>query len=684
MSNNNRIQITELDFDVIKQNLKTFLRSQSQFQDYDFEGSGLSVLLDVLAYNTHYNAFYLNMIANEAFLDSALLRDSIVSHAKTLGYTPYSTIAARATISVNVETESANTETLTIAKGHTFKSSLMDSVSYNFVVLEDVTINKTETYFLFENLEIVQGDLITYRYVYDQTSNPKSIFEIPDENVDLSTLKVTVQQSLSNTSTEVYQQITDVLDVVSTTKGYFVQETRNRKYQIYFGDDVLGAKLNDGSVIIMEYVVTSGSSVNGVDAFKSSDVLGDNDYSVQITTNYAATGGSERENTDQIKYLAPSQFTSQNRLVTFNDYTSYILSRYPYVDSISVWGGEDEVPVIFGKVFVSLKPKQGYYISENEKQRILDDIIKPKSMPTIINEIRDPEYLYLLTESNISYRKNKTALSSEGLAQKIRTTILSWADLNLNKFSTNFVASKLEQAINESEPNAIIGTDTHIMVQKRFSPTIGSVKNYTINFNIPLAQSSYMQKITSTEFVVLDSVGNQRTVLLEEVPKSYSGVSQIQIVDPGTGYTSAPTVTITGDGQGATAIATIKYGRLESVILTNPGTDYTKVVVTISGGGGYGATVNGLLDIGFGTLRTVYYNTNSERVIVNRNAGNIDYQNGIITLNDLTVLSNPAYDGYIRINCSPQSGIIKSIRNNILTIDSGDPQSTIVNLDSVV
>ena len=250
----NRIQITELDFDTIKNNLKTFLKSQSEFQDYDFEGSGLSVLLDVLAYNTHYNAYYLNMIANESFLDSALLRDSVVSHAKTLGYVPYSRRAARAVVNIEAQTSNTMLSTVTLERGSTFHSSVLDNASYTFTLLEDITTTKVDNTFYFENVPIYEGNLVNYIYVHDELSNPKSIFNLPDSNIDTTTIKVIVQESLSNTSTEVFNLVNDIYSVDGTTPIYFLQESRNTQYQIYFGDGILGKKLTNGNVVKIQYL----------------------------------------------------------------------------------------------------------------------------------------------------------------------------------------------------------------------------------------------------------------------------------------------------------------------------------------------------------------------------------------------------------------------------------------------
>jgi hypothetical protein len=676
----NRIQITELDFDTIKTNLKNFLKSQNTFQDYDFEGSGLSILLDILAYNTHYNAFYLNMVANEAFLDSSLMRDSVVSHAKTLGYTPHSKRAPRAVINIEGTTTNPSLQTLTLERGTTFQSSVIDNQSYTFTLLEDITVTQSDLTFYFENVEIYQGTLVDYIYVHDEINNPKSIFTIPDSNIDTTTIKVIVQESLNNTNFEIYNLVNDVYNIDGESQIYFLQETRNEQYQIYFGDGVLGKKLKDGNVVKLQYLITSGADANGAEDFVASNSI--NDVLLFITNVSNSSGGFDRESIDNIKLIAPSQFVAQNRLVTTNDYNSYISKNYPNLDSVVVWGGEDEIPVVYGKIFISLKPKENYYISEAEKERIIEDIVKPRSMPTIKTEIRDPEYLYILTSNSVKYRKDRTALSREALAQKIRNTIID--NTSLNKFGSIFVTSKLEQKINDSEPNSIVGTQTSIRIQKRFTPVLNTSRNYTLNFNVPLLQGTFANKLTSTEFVIYDSNGNERTVFIEEVPKSFTGISDIAIVDPGYSYSSAPIVTITGDGTGATAVATIKFGRIQSITVTNPGVDYTRATVTITGGGGVGGSAVANIDAKYGTLRTAYYNSNSERIVVNKNIGTIDYENGLIMLNDLKIVNNSATDGFIRVNCGVRSDIIEAKRNTLLVVDENDPSAITINLEAVL
>ena len=674
-----RLQVTDLDFDTIKTNLRSFLQQQTEFQDYDFEGSSLSVLLDILAYNTHYNAYYLNMVANEAFLDTAILRDSVVSHAKTLGYTPRSFSAPEAKITLTVETNSSNTGTLTIPRGFAFESNLIDDVSYNFVTIESTTVSKSNTQFVFENLEIYEGFFVTYVFSYTKNSNPKSIFILPDTNIVTPTIFVTVTDNTGNTASEVYNQITDILDVDASSKVFFLQEGKKGEYQIYFGNDIIGKALVDGATVTVNYLTTTGTVANKANGFVARTNLdGLSDFT--ITVNSVASGGALRESVDEIKYSAAAQFSTQNRLITIKDYESYIQQNYPNIDSLSVWGGEDNIPPVYGKVFISLKPKENYFISETEKQRIIDDIIKPKSIIAVQTEIIDPEFLYLLLDTTVEYDSKKTTSSEDTLKQNIRNTILSYRDTFLNKFAAKIVDSKLETSIDAVDLNAIIGNDLNIRVQKRFEPILNQLQSYNINFNVPLLRGTITDKLVSTEFDVLDSFGTRRTVVFDEVPQSFSGISSIEITNPGTGYTSAPTITITGDGIGATAQARIVNGSIQSIQITNRGIDYTRAVVTISGGGGYGASASAIIDAKIGTLRTIYYDTNAERQIVDDNVGSIDYENGIISISDINILSVSSFDSLIRLTIKSNKNIIESNRNTIITIDEEDPISIVTNL----
>lgn len=675
----NRLRVTELDFDTIKQNLKAFLNQQSEFTDYDFEGSGLSVLLDILAYNTHYNAYYLNMVANEAFLDTSLLRDSVVSHAKTLGYVPYSQRAPIATINLTVNSATSNIGFLTLPAGYGFLSNQIDGTSYNFVVLDDLIVSKANSQYYFEGVDIYEGQLVTYNFVHDQAANPKQVFTLPEANIDTTTIKVTVSPAVGNTQSAVYTKVTNILDVTSTSDVYYLQENKAGKFQIYFGNDIVGKKLPDGAVVAVRYLVTNGTAANKANNFIASATLGDSlseslsNFTIDNVS--AAAGGSDRESIDEIKFNAAAQFTTQNRLVTYKDYESYLKQNYPAIDSISVWGGEEETPPVFGKVYIAIKPKANYFITSTEKTRIIDEIIKPKAIVSVNAEIRDPEYLYLLVKNYVEYDKNKTTQSADALKNGIRNAISIYNSTNLSKFGSVFVLSKLQDSVDGVDPNAIRGSETSLYLQKRLEPVLNTAKNYTITFNAELYRGTINDRLASSEFTTFDQFGILRTAQLEEVSDSFTGITEIQVTNPGTGFLTPPTVTISGDGTGATATAKIVNGRIESITVTNRGSGYTRAIVTISGGSGFSATAVAVLDARFGKMRTYYYDESARKQIINAEAGTIDYTNGIITLNDFRVVSAKDSDGLIRFTVRAQKGIITSTRNTIITIDETDASS---------
>jgi hypothetical protein len=678
-----RLRVTELDFDTIKQNLKTFLNQQSEFTDYDFEGSGLSVLLDILAYNTHYQAYYLNMVANEAFMDTALLRDSVVSHAKTLGYVPYSRKAPRALINFTANSSSNAAATMTIPKGYRFLSNDIDGVSYGFVTLNETTVTKANTQFLFNNLPIYEGQLVTYSYNHNQSTNPKQIFTLPDTSVDTTTISVTVQSSATNTEISVYTLATDASNTTTQSEVFYLQEGKAEQYQIYFGGGVIGKSIPDGSIVNITYLVTNGDAANKANNFVETSPLADSlgqaypgaNTSLSTTAVSEAAGGAERESVDNIKFAAPLQFTTQNRLVTFKDYETYIQKSYPAVTSVSVWGGEDETPPTFGTVYVALKPKENYFLSDTEKQRIIDEIIKPKAVVAVQTIIRDPEFLYLLISADVSYDKNKTSLTEEQLKTAIRNAILGYKTTYLDKFSGKFVQSRVQDAIDAVDRNAILGSTIVTRVQKKFTPDVTAAVPYRVDFGVPLRRGTIGNKLESTFFTVADSTGVDRQVQFDEIPQSFSGISSVKVINPGQGFISQPTVTIEGDGQGANAVAVIVNGQIKSIDVTNRGIDYTRATITISGGGGYGASATAVIDGRVGTIRTVYYDVRAQRQIVDENAGEIDYDTGVVTISNILIKDVDSVDGDIRLSVESEEGILSTIKNNIITIDENDPTS---------
>jgi hypothetical protein len=687
----NNLKVTDLDFDTIKQNLKTYLKNPSinpTFQDYDFDASGLSVLIDLLAYNTHYNAYYLNMVANESFLDTAKLRDSVVSHAKTLGYTPYSTKASAAFVNLEFMSESSTIGELTIPENYKILANQIDGVAYNFHLLENIKATKSATSYYFENVPIYEGEVVTYAFNYYQQTNPKQIFTLPESNIDTTTIKVLVLPSPTSTTSAVYARVDSVLDVTDTSEVYFLQESRNGLYEIYFGDGVIGKKLVDGSLIQISYLVTNGTAANKANTFLATSSVTDSlgeiipNGSIIVTSVAEAAGGSTREEIDSIKYSAITKYSSQNRLVTYNDYNSYILSNYPNIDSLSVWGGENEDPPVYGKVFVSMKPKENYYISEAEKQRIIDDIINPKSVISIQTLIKDPEYLYIKLNNNVRYNSKKTISTQETLKTLIKDTIVNYFNLNISKFNSTFALSKMQEEIDNLD-SSIIGIDSTLRLEKKFKPLLLTNASYIVNFNSELYRGSVINRLVSNEFDVFDNTGTRRTAIIEETPEAYTGISDILVTDPGSGYTSIPTVTITGDGTGATATAKIVNGRVESFTITNRGINYSRAVLRVDGGNGFGATATIILNSRYGVLRTVYFDTNAERQVINSNAGTINYDTGEIILNNLQVLSTSSGDGYININVQSENNIISSNKNTLIVLDSGDATSVVTTLTSI-
>ena len=682
-----RLRVTELDFDTIKQNLKTYLKAQSEFTDYDFEGSGLNVLLDILAYNTHYNAYYMNMVANEAFMDTALLRDSVISHAKVLGYIPYSRKTPRATLNFTVATTSNTPATLTVPKGFTFLSNEIDGISYNFVTLSETIVTKSNTNFTLLDLPIYEGQLVTYNYTYDQQTNPKQLFAVPDPDVDISTISLTVQASSSNTTIETFALASDSGNVTTNAPVFYIQEDRGEKYSIYFGNNVIGKAITNGNIVSLSYLITNGTAANKANNFVATgtlaDSLGNSQTNFTIDPVSESAGGAERESVDEIKFAAPLQFTTQNRLITFNDYASYIKKNYPAVDSVSVWGGEDETPPVFGRVFVSLKPKENFYLSDAEKQRIIDEIITPKAVVAVQTIIRDPEFLYLLINSDVSYDPKKTILSVDQLRTAIRNSILNYKTQNLDQFDSKFILSRLQDAIDNTDPNSIIGSQTVIRLQKRFKPSLNSNKSYSIFFGAPLHRGTITNKMTSTQFKVYDSRGVEREVIFEETPQSYTGISSIAVLNGGVGYTSTPTVTILGDGYGAEATATIVNGKIKAINITKSGIEYTRATVSITGGNGYGAQAAASVEARTGTLRVVYFDQNAERQIIDDAAGTINYDAGIIDIKNILINSVSSTDGIIRLTIESDKGIIGTAKNVIITLDEDDATSISTLLETV-
>lgn len=687
-SSNTTLKVTELDFTSIKNNLKTFMKSQSEFTDYDFEGSGLSVLLDVLAYNTYYNAFYLNMAANESFLDTAQVRKNILSHAKTINYIPNSNQGSLSKINITVtpsSSEDQNTSVLTINKYTQLIGRDKDGVNYNFVTVNSNTAFKQENnVFNYANLFVKQGEVLTNQFLMS-SNNSSRRFELPSANVDVSTLSVTVQESSSNTHTEEYLLAKDITEIKANSKVYFLEENDNLRYTIQFGDNVIGQRPANGNIIIATYLDSLGSIANNISDFKFSQPIGGLYKSnVIVQTVKTSYGGSDKETIEQVRFRAPYAYIAQNRAVTKSDYEVLLVKDYNNIDAVSVWGGEDNDPVVYGKVFMSIKTKGYYSLTELEKDEIKNQLIRERNILTVIPEIIEPDFCFILLRGKVTYNVNLTNKTPEQLQTAIRNAILQYSQDELNTFKSTLRKSKLLGYIDSADPS-ITGSDIDIYLQKRTDISPNETKNYEIFYNAPLQKGSLTNKLYSfPELTVLDNQEIQRKVYIEEVPTSLNGIYKINVTDAGANYTSTPTVTITGDGQGATATAKIINGRLSNINIVDKGYDYTQATVAITGGGGAGATAAATVDANFGALRTYYYKNTGEKVIVNPNIGTIDYYAGKIILNSfnaINAIQNSTYaNNVITINTVPQNEIISPLRNRILTLDANDSKAIIIEL----
>lgn len=678
---NTALRVTELDFDSIKENLKNYLRSQSQFQDFDFEGSGMSVLLDILAYNTHYMGYYLNVVGNEMFLDTAQLRSSVLSHAKLLNYVPQSNHGAKTQLNIIVTpsvNEDQDLSSATVQKYSQFLGETIDGINYPFVALYSNTAPKIGGSYSFANVNIIQGEVITLQYEMDPT-NTKRRFKIPSSNVDLSTVTITVQESAGNTSTVEYTLSNDLTEVTANSTVYFIEEDTDLNYTFYFGDNVIGKRPNDGNIIICTYVDTVGSPANKVNNFTLIESVSGFSDNISVTSIAATYGGGDKETIEQVRFRAPYFYTTQNRAVTIEDYATLITKDYPNIDSVSVWGGDDNIPPIYGKVFLSLKTKDNFTLSNLEKENIKNSLIETRNVLTVIPEIVDPEFTYLLVRGSVTYNPTLTRLSASEIEQLVRASIEDYETTDLLRFNSTFRKSKLQSRIETAE-KSITGSDIKVFLQKRvqLDPTV--VKKYVIESNFPIRKGDYNNQISSfPQINVLDVNGINRQVFFEEIPEAFTGVDSIEVINPGINYTSIPSITIIGDGSGAAAVAKIAAGRIISIDVTNRGINYTRATISITGGGGSEAVAIAKLQAKFGRLRTYYVKINGEKVIVNQNAGSINYETGFIELTPIKTsgtVDNSFYsENVLTFNLPLDKEIITPLRNRIITIDQNDPIS---------
>ena len=473
----NKLQVSDFDFDDIKANLKSFLQDQSEFQDYDFEGSGFAVLLDLLAYNTHYLGFNANMLANEMYLDSADIRKNIVSLAKMLGYTPTSPKSPTATVDILMNNIPTTVATITMAKGTAFTTSV-DGETYQFVTNAVHTLTPTNGVYKFSNIPLYEGTLVTFKYTADSTDVDQR-FVIPSVSADTSTLKVSVQNSASDTTTSTYTLATGITNINATSKVYFLQEMEDGKFEVYFGDDVLGNKLDDGNIVILEYIVSNKDEANGASSFTLSGSIGG--YSdVTLTTVSSAQGGAEAQTKESIRYNAPLQYSAQDRAVTTGDYETIVQSLYPNAQSVSAWGGEDDETPVYGVVKIAIKAASGSTLTNTTKTNLVTQL-KKYNVASVRPEIVDPETTSILLTTNVKFDQNSANKTADTLKSDILTTLTNYNTNTLTQFDGVFRYSKVTGLIDNTD-SSILSNITTLKIRKDFTPTLAVSSKYNVYF----------------------------------------------------------------------------------------------------------------------------------------------------------------------------------------------------------
>ena len=473
----NKLQVSDFDFDDIKANLKSFLQDQSEFQDYDFEGSGFAVLLDLLAYNTHYLGFNANVLANEMYLDSADIRKNIVSLAKMLGYTPTSPKSPTATVDILMNNIPTTVATITMAKGTAFTTSV-DGETYQFVTNAVHTLTPTNGVYKFSNIPLYEGTLVTFKYTADSTDVDQR-FVIPSVSADTSTLKVSVQNSASDTTTSTYTLATGITSINATSKVYFLQEMEDGKFEVYFGDDVLGNKLDDGNIVILEYIVSNKDEANGASSFTLSGSIGG--YSdVTLTTVSSAQGGAEAQTKESIRYNAPLQYSAQDRAVTTGDYETIVQSLYPNAQSVSAWGGEDDETPVYGVVKIAIKAASGSTLTNTTKTNLVTQL-KKYNVASVRPEIVDPETTSILLTTNVKFDQNSANKTADTLKSDILTTLTNYNTNTLTQFDGVFRYSKVTGLIDNTD-SSILSNITTLKIRKDFTPTLAVSSKYNVYF----------------------------------------------------------------------------------------------------------------------------------------------------------------------------------------------------------
>ncbi len=505
-----KLQVSELDYSSIKANLIAFLKSQSEFTNFDFAGSGLDVIMDLLSYNTYYNSFYLNMLANEMFLDTAELRNSVVQKAKQIGYTPRSVQGTKAVVSLEI-VPNDNATTMIVEKDKRFASTINDQ-KYIFTTANSYPgILDATGKFTINDVQLNQGIRIIHKYKVDY-DNKEQQFILPNTNTDITTLSVVVKSSPTSTETHTYQKISDTVKVTPTSNVYFIYESFENKFEVQFGDNKVGYRPADGSQVILAANISDGAATNKAAIFRAIDPVGG--YSnVSISTTTIGYGGAGRESIAEIKYNAPKLYETQNRCVTLNDYKRIVEQEWVNAESVTCWGGEQNDPPRYGKAYIAVKPKSGLFLTTKDKEVIKKEILATKNMVSVTPEIVAPDYLYIAITANVRYDPNKTIQSPQEIGERIVSTCIDYNTQELGKFDLRFRYSRLTTLIDNSDP-AVLNNQTTVLLFKRLAVELGQAFNYSQNFSnqIKFPYKGYKGALRSSKFEYV----NENTNVLEQ------------------------------------------------------------------------------------------------------------------------------------------------------------------------
>lgn len=513
------LKLDGLNFEEIRANFKSFLQNQTEFLDYNFEGSGIGVLLDVLSYNTYYTGFYQNMVATEGFLATAQKRNSVVNLAKSLNYTPRSASSSKVTGTLRA-TPVGSPSNITIPKYTKFQAST-EGTAYTFLTESAFTLSIAAEYSV-DNVRLIEGRSVSEKYTYN-VNDPDQRFIISNPTVDTSTLTVKVQNSAGDSTIKFYTLASDVITLTKDSEVYFLEEVEDGKFRVTFGDNIISKKLTQGNIVYLDYIVSTGVSSNGIKLFSlSSNVEGISDLTFTPDLGTSAAGGQDRESIASIRFAAPKAYAAQNRAVTAEDYEALMLTA-PNVGSVSVWGGQDNDPPAYGKVFIAVRPVTGESLSTSEKLNITNSIINPKRVLAISTEIVDPDYIYIAVNINVKYDPTQTVETDTSLRGRLITAVQTYNDENLNSFSKYYRQSALSRTIDNTD-RSVVSTSISATMTKEFNVQLNVAFKYTVRFSNAIDNAT-LNRLSSNPY----GLGNKVT----SNEFSYGGFNQCYLEDNG-------------------------------------------------------------------------------------------------------------------------------------------------------